>query len=104
VQLGSGNCTPARRSAGTDGTEENAIRVEFYNPAGTYEVPGKGEFPVQYAPHAFDRCIGQEVPFKIEGIPRGRATVVAVKVDEDGRGATWTVDITDGDLSGQEAG
>lgn len=69
------------------------VRVEFYQPAGRFEVPGKGEFPERYAPHAFDRLIGQEAPFKIEGAERGRATVVAVKVDEDGAGATWTVDI-----------
>jgi hypothetical protein len=73
------------------------MRIEFYQPAGTYEVPGKGEFAERYDPHAFDRCIGQDAPFKIQGLERGRATVVAVKVDEDGGGATWTVDITDPD-------
>lgn len=72
------------------------MRIEFYQPARTIEVPGKGEFPEQYAPHAFDRCIGQEVPFKIEGVERGRCTVVGVEVDDDGGGATWTVDIADG--------
>ena len=72
--------------------------IEFYQPAGTVEIPGKGEFEDRYAPHAFDGTIGKEVPFKIKGIERGRATVVAVKVDEDGRGATWTVDIAGGDL------
>jgi len=60
------------------------MRVEFHQPAGEHE---------RYAPHAFDRLVGQDAPFKIEGAERGRATVVAVKVDEDGRGATWTVDI-----------
>ena len=50
-------------------------------------------WPLWYAPHAFDSCIGQEVPFKIEGVERSRATVIAVKVDADGTGATWTVDI-----------
>jgi hypothetical protein len=64
------------------------VRVEFYQPAEEHE---------RYAPHAFDRIIGQDAPFKIEGTEHGRATVVAVKVDEDGRGATWTVDITGGD-------
>ena len=60
------------------------MRVEFYQSAGEHE---------RYAPHAFDRLIGQDAPFKIGGIERGRATVVKVVVDEDGRGATWTVDI-----------
>ena len=64
------------------------MRVEFYQPADEHE---------RYAPHAFDRLVGQEAPFKIEGTERGRATVAAVKVDDDGRGATWTVDITGGD-------
>jgi hypothetical protein len=72
------------------------MRIEFYQPAGTYEVPGKGEFAERYDPHAFDGCIGKEIPFKIEGTERGRCTVVAVKVDEDGGGATWTVDIVGG--------
>lgn len=62
--------------------------VKFHQPAGEHE---------QYMPHAFDRLVGQEAPFKIGGVERGRATVVAVKVDEDGRGATWTVDIAGGD-------
>lgn len=60
------------------------MRIEFHQPAEEHE---------RYAPHAFDRIIGQEAPFKIEGAERGLATVVAVKVDEDGRGAVWTVDI-----------
>jgi hypothetical protein len=64
------------------------VRIEFYQPAGEHE---------RYMPHAFDGIIGQEAPFKIEGAERGRATVVAVKVDKDGRGATWTVDIAGGD-------
>lgn len=64
------------------------MRVEFYQPAEEHE---------RYMPHAFDGIIGQEAPFKIEGAERGRATVVAVKVDEDGRGAMWTVDIAGGD-------
>ena len=61
-----------------------AMRVEFYQPADEHE---------RYDPHAFDRLLGQEAPFKIGGVEHGRATVVAVMVDEDGRGATWTVDI-----------
>lgn len=49
----------------------------------------------RYAPHAFDSCIGQDVPLKILGQDRGRATVISVVVDEDGRGATWTVEAED---------
>jgi hypothetical protein len=82
-----------RPFSATSRQETSPMRVEFYEPAGTIEIPGKGEAEQRYASHAFDGCIGQEVPFKIEGVERGRATVVAVKVDEDGRGATWTVDI-----------
>lgn len=60
------------------------MRVEFYQRAGEHE---------RYAPHAFDSIIGQDAPFKIKDAECGRAAVVAVKVDEDGRGATWTVDL-----------
>ena len=60
------------------------MRVEFHESAAAHE---------RYARHAFDRTIGQEVPFKVAGVERGRATVIAVVVDEDGRGATWTVDV-----------
>ena len=60
------------------------LRIEFYQPAEEHE---------RYAPHAFDRLVGQEAPFKIAGTERGRGIVLAVKVDEDGRGATWTVDV-----------
>lgn len=63
------------------------MRVKFWEPAGEYE---------QYMPHAFDGVIGQDVPFRDSpgGREIGRATVVSVAVDEDGRGATWTVDVT----------
>ncbi len=64
------------------------MRVKFWHPADEHE---------RYAPHAFDSLIGQEVPFKIEGAERGRTTVVAVEVAEDGSGATWTVDISGGE-------
>lgn len=62
------------------------MRVEFYQPAAEDE---------RYAPRAFDGLIGQDAPFKINGTERGSATVVAVVVDGDGGGATWTVDIED---------
>jgi hypothetical protein len=64
------------------------VRVSFRDLAGEHE---------RYMPHAFDSCVGQDVPFRIAGAERGRAVVVSVTVDEDGRGATWTVDITGGD-------
>jgi hypothetical protein len=60
------------------------MRVKFWQPAGEYE---------RFAAHAFDSFVGQEVPFKIKGIERGQATVVAVEVAEDGTGANWTLDI-----------
>jgi hypothetical protein len=65
------------------------MRVEFYQPADEHE---------RYAPHAFDGIIGQEMPLKIGGADRGRATVAAVRVDEDGAGVTWTLDIA-GDVA-----
>ena len=72
------------------------MRIEFWEPAGTVSIPGKGECEQIYARHAFDGCAGQEVPFRDRpgGREIGRATVVSVAVDDDGRGATWTVDIT----------
>jgi hypothetical protein len=72
------------------------VRVEFWEPAGTFDVPGKGEFPQRYASHAFDGAIGKTVPLKHEGgVPVGTATLVEVRVDADGLGATFVVDIDD---------
>ena len=66
------------------------MRVEFHQAAGEHE---------RYAPHAFDGLIGKTVPWNLretEDSPilstPGTATVIAVTVDEDGKGATWTVD------------
>lgn len=72
------------------------VRVTFWHPAEPVDVPGKGEFPVVYEEHAFDGLIGQTCPFTVAGVDQGSATVVAVKVGAGGRGAWWTVDVTDG--------
>jgi len=57
--------------------------------------PEAAEENERYARHAFDGIIGKTAPFKIAGTEHGTATVIAVEVDEDGRGATWTVDVPD---------
>jgi hypothetical protein len=73
-------------------------RIRFWQPAGMYAVPGKGEFPQQFAPHAFDAVIGQPVP--VRDRPGGRVIstgiVIAAEVDEDGGGVTFEVDLPDG--------
>lgn len=78
-------------------------RVEFWEPSGETEIPGKGTVRQVFAPHAFDGAVGNRVPFRLHpGGPQiGLATVTGVIVDGDGRGATWTaeVDLDAGDLS-----
>lgn len=71
------------------------MRITFWQSAEDHE---------RYAPHAFDRCVGQTVPWTFKetehgpAISRlGEATVVAVEVADDGSGATWTVDVPDSD-------
>lgn len=76
--------------------DDGGMRIEFWQPSGTVNVPGKGEFTERYAPHAFDGLVGKSAPFKIEGVEHGQVTVVAVEVAEDGSGATWTVEVPDG--------
>jgi hypothetical protein len=68
------------------------MRVTFWEPAPPYEVPGKGEFPTQFAPHALDHLIGTQAPLTLHGRVIGTVTVVDIVVDDDGRGATWTMD------------
>jgi hypothetical protein len=69
-------------------------RIEFWEPAGETEVPGKGTFRDKFAPGAFANAAGKRVPFRSRpgGRQLGWVTVVSVVVDEDGYGATWTVD------------
>jgi len=71
------------------------IRVEFRQPAGEVTVPGKGTFRDRFAPDAFAGMPGQRVPFRsVPGGPQvGWATVAEVRVDDDGLGATWVVDV-----------
>jgi hypothetical protein len=71
------------------------MRVTWHEASGWTDIPGKGRFRDRYAPHAFDRVIGATAPFKLAGVAHGVARVVAVVVDEDGLGATWTADIPD---------
>ena len=78
-------------------------RIEFWEPAGTFDVPGKGEFPQKFASGAFEGTIGKRVPMRApSGRQAGWCTVVSVVVDSDGGGATWTVDI-EGDFPVAEA-
>lgn len=67
-------------------------RISFWEPAGTYVVPGKGEFPQTFASRAFDAVIGSQVPLKVNGQVRGQGTLLAAEVDADGGGVTLTVD------------
>jgi hypothetical protein len=69
-------------------------RISFWQPAGTYDVPGKGQYPQEYAPHAFDQAVGKQVPVK--GPDRqdlGLCTVVAAEVAEDGTGVMLTIEV-----------
>ena len=77
------------------------MRVSFVEHAGTFTVPGKGECPERFAPHAFDSLAGQTVPWTYEGGRIGEATVVGVVVSDDGLRAEWTVDVeADADTDG----
>jgi hypothetical protein len=69
------------------------VRVSFWEPAGTVNVPGKGEFRQKFGPDAFAGVIGSVVPWTYEGGRVGEATVIGVEVAPDGSGATFTVDI-----------
>jgi hypothetical protein len=71
------------------------VRYEAWQPAGTFEVPGKGEFQQQFAPGAFDRQVGKIVPLKVAGRARGHVRVVAAEVAGDGSGVTFTYEIVD---------
>lgn len=77
------------------------MRFEFWHPAGTFTVPGKGEFPERFGPHAFDHLVNRTVPWRLrqsEGGPvlaeLGQATVIAVAVADDGSGAMFLVEIS----------
>lgn len=69
-------------------------RIEFWEPSPDDEIPGKGIFRTKFAPAAFANAAGKRVPFRSRpGGPQiGWVTVISVVVDEDGYGATWTVD------------
>jgi hypothetical protein len=69
-------------------------QISFWQPAGTYAVPGKGEFPEKFMPRAFDRAIGKQVPMTGPGgEDLGLCTLVAAEVAEDGSGVTLTVEL-----------
>jgi len=76
-------------------------RIEFWEPSGKTEVPGKGTFRDHYARDASASAAGKRVPFRSspDGPQIGWMTVVSVTVDEDGLGATWVADV---DLDGRE--
>jgi hypothetical protein len=67
------------------------VRVSFWAPA---EIHQHGdEFYVErFAPGALDGVAGQLCPLAIDGEEIGPVRVVAVAIDADGGGATWTVE------------
>jgi hypothetical protein len=72
-------------------------QISFWKPAGTYTVPGKGEFPQKFAAHVFDAQIGKQVPVKGPGREDlGLCTLVAAEVAEDGTGVTLTIEAPEG--------
>jgi hypothetical protein len=70
-------------------------RIEFWEPSGETMVPGKGMFRDRYAPGAFAGSAGKRVPFRLRpgGEQAGWATVIDVRIDPDGYGATWVLDV-----------
>jgi hypothetical protein len=71
------------------------VRYEAWQPAGTFEVPGKGEFQERFASGAFNRSVGKVIPLKIEERPVGHVRVISAEVAEDGSGVTFTYEIVD---------
>lgn len=68
-------------------------RYTAWEPAGTFDVPGKGEFPQRFAQGAFDGTIGKEVPIKVQGVTIARGRVVSAEVAEDGSGVSITYEV-----------
>jgi hypothetical protein len=78
------------------GGRANMTRISFWQPAGTFDVPGKGEFPQQFGPHAWDGQIGRQVPLTDGGGREiSRCTLVGAQVDEDGGGVTLMIEVPD---------
>jgi phage head maturation protease len=73
------------------------MRYTFWSPAGTFEVPGKGEFPERFAPGAFDRTVGTVVPLTYEGSTIGRGRVISAEVAADGSGVSITYEVLEPD-------
>lgn len=78
------------------------MRLEIWQPAGTFDVPGKGEFTERFAPHSWDSQVGKKVPLKVAGRQVGTGTLVAAKVADDGSGVTLTIE-TDVTIATQDA-
>lgn len=73
--------------------EKRGVVASFWQPAGTVDIPGKGELPQRFAQDAFAGSAGKKLPWTYEGSRLGEATVLAVKVAPDGSGATFTVEL-----------
>lgn len=69
------------------------MRYTLWEPAGTIDVPGKGEFPQQFAPGAFNRSIGKVIPIKYEGREICQGRVISAEVADDGSGVSITYEV-----------
>jgi phage head maturation protease len=72
---------------------EPGMRYTIWQPAGTVDIPGKGEFTERFAPGAFDGTVGKEVPLTYEEREIGRGRVVSAEVAEDGSGVSITYEV-----------
>jgi len=70
-------------------------RVEQYQPAGVFQVPGKGEAEQKFAQGAFDGSVGKVVPITMEGRTIGSGRVISADVALDGSGVTIVYEITE---------
>ena len=61
--------------------------------AGTYDVPGKGEFSQVFASGAFDSQIGYVVEMTIEGRWVANVRIIAADVSEDGLSVELTYEV-----------
>jgi hypothetical protein len=77
-------------------------RFQAREPAGTVDVPGVGEVPVQFAQDDFTTQAGRTVPLRVRGDVVGHARVCEATVADDGRSVLFTYEITD--LSPGQAG
>jgi hypothetical protein len=68
-------------------------RISLWQPAGTFDVPGKGEFPQVFAPGSWDSQIGKQVPCRLGGDETVLCTLVAAEVVQNGSGVMLTIEL-----------